>query len=561
MERILNSGNTILGTPLLLLALAVFEHRFAVSTRCQPYPEARESARKGLENIRKACQSFQGDLEMEAECRYYWAELILDQTTSDDHFKRLVPEAVEQYTITQDLLDMIQHGIGESPRRFDDWISKRAFRNDGDNERDQRPEATNLAKVGDPEGIRMLEQQDKLAKDLATGKCDGYQSLTEKQMEYNQILSQLEQRTKMKSVLSLRGQYPISKADVDTSVARLADNIVYVDWIHLGRSLLIAVSRPGGCIDYEEIGDFHDLMRNLDECFDEADLRTNSLQRIFGRFENMIKPLESNTESGEVLVLSPTEIMHRLPLHALKVKGEPLIKRNPVVYSCSASLMAICARRRKNSNAYRNGKAVVIANPKNDSTKTKVAASMDESSRVVAKQLQTGTDYISPRRGMRIDDSKKAADGAAILHYHRHVKYNSVSATDTGLVLAGDDILTPKDVANLQLQEGAHVTLIACQSGKQDISLGNEPLGIVPALLVAGACSVLATLWPIPSTAGHKFSESFYRYSLAKEAQGQISGKIDLARAVQKATLDILDIYGENSSNWAPFALQGILEF
>ncbi|KAI7764299.1 hypothetical protein LZL87_012987 [Fusarium oxysporum] len=422
---------------------------------------------------------------MEAECRYYWAELILDQATSDDHFKRLVSEAVEQYTITQDLLDMIQHGIGESPRRFDDWISKRAFRNDGDNESglnnavawlgadklsdyrqegDQRPEATNLAKVGDPEGIRMLEQQDKLAKDLATG-----------------------------------------------------------------RSLLIAVSRPGGCIDYEEIGDFHDLMRNLDECFDEADLRTNSLHRIFGRFENMIKPLESNTEPGEVL--------------------------------CSASLMAICARRRKNSNAYRNGKAVVIANPKNDSTKTKVAASMDESSRVVAKQLQTRTDYISPRRGMRIDDSKKAADGAAILHYHRHVKYNSVSATDTGLVLAGDDILTPKDVANLQLQEGAHVTLIACQSGKQDISLGNEPLGIVPALLVAGACSVLATLWPIPSTAGHKFSESFYRYSLAKEAQGQISGKIDIARAFQKVTLDILDIYGENSSNWAPFALQGILEF
>ncbi|PNP79302.1 hypothetical protein FNYG_07378 [Fusarium nygamai] len=600
MERFAAARNTF-EDALMLLGLSVIEHKFVVGTRCQPDPKGRSIARKGLENIQMACQAFQGCLDMEAECRYYWAELILDQATSEDHFKQLVARAVEQYTMAQNILDLIQHGIGESPKRFDDWISKRAFKNDGDREREpnnavawlilagklveawewiQRWKAASLAEtvglqarkrsviersylptVRDPEGMRMLEELDKLAEDLVEGHCTGYQSLAEKQLEYNRILAQLKQHGDMKTILSLRGQCPISKTDFDTSVAGFVDNIVYVDWIHLGSSLLIVVSRPRGHIDYEELGGFHDLMRNLDECFHDGDLRNKSPQRIFGRFEGIIEPLQSYTAPGETLVLSPTESMHRLPLHALNLKGEPLIKRNPVVYSYSASLMAICAERRKNSNAYRDGKAVVIGNPNNDSIKNMAAASMDMSSRAVAKQLQTGTDFISPTRGMRNSDFKKAAEGAAILHYHGHAKYKSDSAAEAGLVLAGDDILTPKDVADLQLQEGAHVTLIACHSGKQDFSLGNEPLGIVPAFLVAGACSVLATLWPIPSTAGQRFSESFYQHSLAKGANGHMGGKVDLARAFQQATLNILHVYGENSTNWASFALKGVSEF
>ncbi|KAF4495275.1 NAD(P)-binding domain [Fusarium agapanthi] len=348
----------------------------------------------------------------------------------------------------------------------------------------------------------------------------------------------MKQHGDMKTVLSLRGQYPMLKTDFDTSVAGFMDNIVYVDWIRLGSSLLIVISRPRGRIDYEELGNFHDLLRNLHNCFHEGDLRNKSPQRIFGQLEDIIKPLQSYKKPGETLVLSPTESMHRLPLHALKLKGEPLIKRNPIVYSYSASLMAICAERRNNSKAYRDGKSIVIGNPKADSVKIMAAASMDKSS----KQLQTGTDFISPTCGMRNSDFKSAAEGAAILHYHGHAKYKSDSAAEAVLVLTGDDILTPKDVNGLQLQEGAHVTLIACYSGKQGVSLGNEPLGIVPAFLVAGASSVLATLWPIPSTAGQKFSESFYQHGLAKGADGQMRGQVDLARALQQATLDVLDV-------------------
>lgn len=586
---------------MMIYSIARIEHNFAVKTRCQPDPKGREIALKGLGHIQEACQAFQGHLEMEADCRYYWAELILDQATSPGHFKRLVPKAVEQYTIAHDLLDLIRQGIGESPRRFGDWTAKRRVRDDEDKESTpnnavtcliladklveawqwiQRWKAASLAetvglqarkvsmtkascvaRMQDPEGFRMLEREDRLGEDLVKGRCDGYAPLAEAQTEYNRLLAQLRQRSSMRTILSLRGQLPISKLEFDNSVAGSAGDMVNVDWVHLGNNLLIVISRPRGRIDYEDVGDFDELMRDLNECFDEADLKTKSPERIFGQFEDVIKPLQCYTRRGEVLVLSPTENMHRLPLHALMLNGEPLIKRNPVVYSYGASLMAICAVRRRASTAYRDSKAVVVGNPRNDSTETRVAASMDESSRAVAMQLRTGTDFISRRYGIRNDEFNQAASGAAILHYHGHAKYHSRFATETGLMLAGGEILRPEDMANLQLQEGAHVTLIACESGKQDVSFGNEPLGMVPALLVAGACSVLATLWPIPSPVGQAFSESFYRYGLGKEARLRSRGRVNLARAVQRATLDVLEKYGENSSDWAPFALRGFPEF
>lgn len=40
-----------------------------------------------------------------------------------------------------------------------------------------------------------------------------------------------------------------------------------------------------------------------------------------------------------MLVLCPTDILHQLPLHALKVDGDVLLHRNPVTYIHSHSLL------------------------------------------------------------------------------------------------------------------------------------------------------------------------------------------------------------------------------
>lgn len=79
--------------------------------------------------------------------------------------------------------------------------------------------------------------------------------------------------------------------------------------------------------------------------------------------------------------------MYRIPLHALNLEGKTLIKRSPIVYSYSASLMAVGAERRNNTNTYRDGKSVVIGHPKNNSIKTMATASIIKQNRAVSKQL------------------------------------------------------------------------------------------------------------------------------------------------------------------------------
>ncbi|KAK1758793.1 CHAT domain-containing protein [Echria macrotheca] len=603
--------NNFIIKPLTIYTMARVEHRFAVKKRCDPDPRTRSVARSGLRNIQEAYQTFIGNLTMEAECHFFWAELILDQADSEEHLRSLVPSAVLHYVAAQDLLDLIRQGIGQSPVRFGDWTAKRTFHDDEDKgltpnnaitwltqtdnlpdawEWIQRWKAASLAetvglqsrslsgkrllataRAADPVGHGMLEELDRLSEDLVRGRGAGYVSLAEKQAAYNRLLSRLRQRRSLRPILSLRGQLPLLKADYDDMVVfGRPDGPVTVDWVHLGRELVVFISRPRGRIDYVDLGGYDAAVRGLAACFDTPDLDTLPSHEMFGQFDALIAPLRHYTDPGEVLILSPTEDLHRLPLHALMLDGEPLIARNPVVYSYSASLMAACAMRREASAGYTLGKVVVVGNPKNDSTLPipgvrgmSIGASMDASCRAVAMQLRAGSDFISPIGGITKAQFSEAVSNAGILHYHGHAKHATPFARETGLMLAKGDIFEPEDMCGLTLQEGAHVTLIACNSGKQDVSFGNEPLGMAPALFIAGASSVLATLWPIPSSAGQAFSESFYRDGLGigSRGAGVGVGRVNLARATQRAVLYVRGREGGgNSSHWASFVLRGFPE-
>lgn len=59
--------------------------------------------------------------------------------------------------------------------------------------------------------------------------------------------------------------------------------------------------------------------------------------------------------------------------------------------------------------------------------------------------------------------------------------------------------ITVADIFTMNLEETPHITIIAYESGYQEMTAGDEPLGLVSALLYAGATSVLGSLWPVPS--------------------------------------------------------------
>jgi CHAT domain-containing protein len=58
--------------------------------------------------------------------------------------------------------------------------------------------------------------------------------------------------------------------------------------------------------------------------------------------------------------------------------------------------------------------------------------------------------------------------------------------------------------------QASNIMLIACGSASESNTPGDEPLGIVTALLCAGASSVIGTLWKVQAGRGMEFSRRFY---------------------------------------------------
>jgi CHAT domain len=65
--------------------------------------------------------------------------------------------------------------------------------------------------------------------------------------------------------------------------------------------------------------------------FDEAEF-----QSLFRPF---IAPIAKYCRPGDLLWIVPHDFLHYVPLHAVEIDGQPLIARNPVVYTPSASVL------------------------------------------------------------------------------------------------------------------------------------------------------------------------------------------------------------------------------
>ncbi|KAF8531802.1 CHAT domain-containing protein [Trichophaea hybrida] len=116
--------------------------------------------------------------------------------------------------------------------------------------------------------------------------------------------------------------------------------------------------------------------------------------------------------------------------------------------------------------------------------------------------------------------------------------------------------LTPKDVLeSIHFPAGSHITMVACDGAQFRIGPGDELLGIVPALLCAGASSVISTLWKTADNVGATFTNGFYE---AFEADG---GMVDVARAFQRAVISMDEGEREPLYNWAGFVLHGYWKF
>ncbi|KAL8859768.1 MAG: hypothetical protein Q9178_003883 [Gyalolechia marmorata] len=291
--------------------------------------------------------------------------------------------------------------------------------------------------------------------------------------------------------------------------------------------------------------------------FEESDLRKEEALQWLQKLNPLVAPLAAITEPGQTLVLSPFGSLHRIPLHALKVNGELLIQRNPIVYSSSLTVLNV---------VYQNRKAAEQRQTAPPTINYHAALFGDPPSQPGRKALNSlATKFHTEAQ---IGDASTSSNLLAsltdpslnLLHYHGHVTFQEGDPKDHGLELY-DRRFSLRDVFDLELTStyqqnaGYHVTLLGCGSGMSKTTMSNDVLGLVSAFLYAGASSVVSALWPFDDRDAVSYTRAFYA---GFEGAGMDGGGVvvDLAKANQKAVLEIREkrpaLY-----HWGGFVVNG----
>jgi CHAT domain-containing protein len=132
----------------------------------------------------------------------------------------------------------------------------------------------------------------------------------------------------------------------------------------------------------------------------------------------------------------------------------------------------------------------------------------------------------------------------------------------SGLVFAGanhpaadpeedDGYLTAQEAIHLDLQGTELVTLSGCDTGRGDIHTGEGVYGLQRALIVAGARSLLLSLWAVPDEATCEFMVRFY--TLLKQGAGRNEALV----AVQKEFRQHNNIVWRHPYYWGAWQLIG----
>lgn len=241
------------------------------------------------------------------------------------------------------------------------------------------------------------------------------------------------------------------------------------------------------------------------------------------------------------LVIVPHEELNNLTFEALQdpADGSYLGEKFQISYAPSATVLGTLKKKPNLAGE----RLLAAADPRiTDSVKEVRAIS-----RFYAGRSKIVDDVLA-----RKEDVKAWVGNYDVVHFSMHGAFQPKDPMLSYLELAASDEddghLTAAEMFGLPLAKDSTVVLSACQTGEVTATHSNEVLGMVRALLYAGANNLVLSSWQVQSAATALWMETFYRAAQTNPP----SEAARLARLAVKARPEYRDPYF-----WAPFVLTG----
>lgn len=266
----------------------------------------------------------------------------------------------------------------------------------------------------------------------------------------------------------------------------------------------------------------------------------------------LIRPVQELIQ-GKRLVIVPHGVLHSLPFETLvNEDGQYLNDEHIVSYVPSLNVLKLAREKKRDKPSTLRAYGDTLGDLKFARTEVETIKGMFEQAEVFLGAEVTEATVTS-----------SIGDGD-VIHFANHGVFNPASPLHSGLVMyspegvkgvqhegfngAAVELLDVIDIMNMTIQPNL-VFLSACDTGKAEISSGDEIVGLTRGFLVAGAPSLVNTLWAIDDKSTSILVERFYENILAKG--------MDKARALQEAKQHVMRNGYREPYFWGAFVLQG----
>jgi len=264
-------------------------------------------------------------------------------------------------------------------------------------------------------------------------------------------------------------------------------------------------------------------------------------------YDLLIKPVEGLIK-GKKLVIVPHGILHSIPFEALQDKtGRFLIEDHVITYAPSLNVLKL-AREKERSEPTR-----LVAYSDTLSDLRFARAEVDAIRGEFGQSLVMTGDEVT-----REAVSRTMGEGD-IVHFACHGIFDRVDPLQSGLVMASPEARGINDASRLEVfnvmdimgvkVKPSLVFLSACDSGRAEISGGDEIIGLTRGFFVAGTPSVINTLWSVDDNSTGQLVQRFYR--------NMLEDGMNKAAALREAKLYLMQNGFKAPYYWGAFILQG----
>jgi CHAT domain-containing protein len=283
-----------------------------------------------------------------------------------------------------------------------------------------------------------------------------------------------------------------------------------------------------------------------------------SLKKLY---DLLIEPIAAELDPNLVICFVPDKNLHYLPFSALVSRSDRyLVQDYRVMIAPSATILIDSTHKARTRSLDQEEQLLAVGNPTFDRSTNPNLSDLTEAEREVeqiAKQYRSRN--VLPGTQATRKSITTGLAKAQVAHFAGHYVIDARSNLSSKLLLAPEPGeragaqapgLNSGDIYQMELPHTKLVVLAACQTGIEQQLSGEGPIGFARSFLVAGVPVVVASLWPVDSTATAELMILFHRFRKL--------GGLSITEALRRAQQEIMNREDYNRSYyWAAFTVIG----